>query len=245
MKSIIFIHGNASSSKVFEPIIKNWQLPVNLIALDLPGHGNSEKKTNYSWNSNKSSLLDDINKIEGDKLLLGNSLGGFYAVELAQKVKSLKGVVLMGSTPLKKPINFNEAFVPNPYVGAYLKNSPDKEEIHEAAYAAVENKSIVPLLIEDFYKTETKARTVLVDCLANPDVFLDQAKIFSLLRCSKYIITGKKDPIINFDYLKKLQKEAVHPIKLLEIKNCGHYPSIEKPKEFAKILEKISDEVFQ
>ncbi len=245
MKTIIFLHGNASSSRVFEPIIKSWQYPTKLVAIDLPGHGNSLKTSNYSWNSNKSLLLDEINKIEGDKLILGNSLGGHYAIELAPMVNSLKGLAILGSSPLKKPLNFEEAFTPNPYIASYLKDSPDEKEIDKAINAVVQNKSVIPLLKEDFYRTDTKARTLLVNILANPDNFLDQATIFSTLQCPKYMINGAEDPIINFEYLKKLQSEAVYTFELMEIKNCGHYPSLEKPKEFLRLLEKIHDEVFR
>lgn len=244
MRNIIFIHGNASSSRVFDPIIKEWHSSPQLVSFDLPGHGNAASIISKSWNSNKSFLLDKINALEGDKLLLGNSLGGMYVTELAPQVESLKGVVLIGSAPLKKPLNFEEAFLPNPYSNSYLKECPEENEIAEAANACVSNESIVPILVEDFYRTDTKARRMILDCVSNPDVFLNQADIFNKLQCHKYILCGTHDPIVNLNYLKKLKNEVVHPFELIEMNDCGHYPSIEKPKEFTKLLERISDEVF-
>ncbi len=244
MKTVIFIHGNASSSRVFEPIIQTWQLPIQLKAIDLPGHGNSPRKEEYSWNSNKNFLLEKINHIEGDVILMGNSLGGLYAVELAPMIRSLKGIVLIGSSPLKKPVNFKEAFLPNPHTEAFLKVRPTEKEIDDATSEAVQNKAVIPLLKEDFYSTDTKARTKLLDWLSAPNVFQDQVEIFSKLQCSKYIIVGKEDTIVNPDYLKKLVKEALNPIEFIEMENCGHVPTIEKPVEFTKLLVKICDEAF-
>ena len=42
--TIIFIHGNSSSNKVFETVLNSDQIQQTMIALDLPGHGESVKK---------------------------------------------------------------------------------------------------------------------------------------------------------------------------------------------------------
>ncbi|WP_298764255.1 hypothetical protein [uncultured Polaribacter sp.] len=39
--AIIFLHGNSSSSSVFEHVLNSDQIQQTKIAIDLPGHGTS------------------------------------------------------------------------------------------------------------------------------------------------------------------------------------------------------------
>jgi len=40
--TLVLLHGNSSSSKVFSHFIKNVTSDINVVAFDLPGHGNSK-----------------------------------------------------------------------------------------------------------------------------------------------------------------------------------------------------------
>ena len=50
---------------------------------------------------------------------------------------------------------------------------------------------------------------------------------------------------MNFEYLIKIQKECAGDCELILIDNCGHYPSLEQPKEFARIIETVCSKVFE
>jgi pimeloyl-ACP methyl ester carboxylesterase len=54
--NIVFLHGNSSSSEVFRAVIEA-DLPYNMLAFDLPGHGLSEFSENiidYSFDNYKT-----------------------------------------------------------------------------------------------------------------------------------------------------------------------------------------------
>lgn len=103
-KTLFFIHGNSSSSKVFQHIIDDVSITYSKVAVDLPGHGANTAgflETDFTIAKYKSFLLEELEKITGDVILIGNSLGGHLALEIASKVKNLKGMVLFGTLLLK------------------------------------------------------------------------------------------------------------------------------------------------
>lgn len=245
MKNIIFIHGNSSSSRVVKPVIDIWDYDAKIIGIDLPGHGDAERNGEYSWTATNDYLISVLNNIDGDKIIIGNSAGGNHAIDIAPEIESLKCLIIVGAPPLRKPLNFQEAYAPNPYTLNYLKEEVGKDQLDETLRAAVKNQSVIPILREDFLKADPKVRSAMGADLVKPENFPDEVKIFSTLKCPKYIINGKQDITVNFSYLKQLQLEAIHPFQITYIEDCGHYPTIEKPEEFAKLLGEIHDTVFQ
>lgn len=244
-KNIVFLHSSSGSKKLFDPIVKMWNRTENLISFNLPGHGDAAPAEDYSWNKTKIFVQNQIDKIEGEILLLGNSLGGHLAMEIAPYMKNLKGLVVMGSPPIKKPINMEEAFAPNPYSATYYKEKPEESELEFATNGAVYNRSVLPIIKENFHRADPKIRSTLLNDIMDGSDFLDEYQIIGALPCKKYFVNGAQDPIINFNYLIQIQAEALYPIELFKIEDCGHYPTLEQPEKFLRILEKIAVDVFK
>ena len=72
----------------------------------------------------------------------------------------------------------------------------------------------------------------------------NEYEIFTQLDKPKYIIAGKQDPSVNFNYLKQVKENSIGICELIVFENCGHYPSLEKPEEFIIKLKNITDSVF-
>lgn len=236
--TIVLLHGNSSSSKVFESIF-NSELPYNLAALDLIGHGESEHTGSYTIADYKKQILSVIGEIEGDILLVGNSLGGHLALEIANEIPKLKGLLIFGTPPVKKPLNMEEAFLPTTALNTFFTENPSLEEIDASLHVAAENKSVIPILKEDFLRTDPKIRSVFALDLGN---LSDESEIFVKLPCKKFIIKGDKDPSVNPQYLETIN--SLTNFELITMKECGHYPSLEKPDEFAQHLQVIASKVF-
>ena len=133
--TIVCLHGNSSSLIVFHPLFKSKLLDYSIISFDLPGHGDSIEKyknhSNFSISFFKENLIKCINSIDDDILLVGNSLGGHLAIEISEEIKRLKGLLIFGSPPVKKPINFEEAFLPVAALQTYLTEKPTEEATAE------------------------------------------------------------------------------------------------------------------
>ncbi len=243
-KTIVFIHGNSSSSNVFQSI-QDSELSYSTLTFDLLGHGNSPKSKNikdYSILNHCKLSIELINSIEGDKVLVGNSYGGHIAIEIAEKINNLKGLVIFGTPPVKKPLNFDEAFSANDALPTFFSEKPELEQIKKAIEVCTKNQNVNDILVDDFIKTDSKVRVAIVDDVSNPDVFQDEYSIFYNLNIPKLILQGEFDPLISLDYIKIVIDESHSDFKL--IKDCGHYISLEKPEEFLNIIKEFGTKCF-
>ncbi|MFT7233972.1 MAG: pimeloyl-ACP methyl ester carboxylesterase [Cyclobacteriaceae bacterium] len=236
--TIVMLHGNSSSSMVFDPVFES-ELPYSLMTFDLLGHGESECDGKYGITDLKKQILSYVSTIDDDVLLVGHSLGGHLAIEVAEEIENLKGLLVTGTPPLKKPLNMEEAFLPNPSLGTFFEENPKNENLSETLNIVVCNKSTIPLLKKDFLRADPKVRSVLA---AEIDAWSDELTIFSNLSCLKYVIQGDQDPIVNPKYLESINHDI--QFELIMMTDCGHYPSIEKPDEFIQHLKSIAEKVF-
>ncbi len=244
---IIFIHGNSSSAEIFSRILESEKLKQTKIAVRLPGHkGNMEgfeNENDFSIDSYVDKISEFINSIDDDILLVGNSLGGHISIEMAHKILRLKGLMIMGTPPLKKPLNIEEAFVVTPALQVFMTEKPLETEIKNASKIAVFNEEHAPFVENSFKESNPKVRTEMtIDLTENK--FSNQYKTFTELLVPKFIVHGENDPSVNLDYLKTLQELSSTNCELTIINNCGHYPSIETPEQFIEILSKASNKVF-
>lgn len=95
---LLLIHGNSSSHKAFRPLLSSLASTGNfrVLALDLPGHGQSEDandaSTVYSMPGYATCSSEFVSRLHiRDVTILGWSLGGHIALELISL--NLKGVV--------------------------------------------------------------------------------------------------------------------------------------------------------
>jgi pimeloyl-ACP methyl ester carboxylesterase len=100
---LVAIHGLGSASSAWDLVRNQFAANYQFITLDLPGHGDASMRANKNMNP---VLLADIVKEELAKFgidefhLIGNSLGGWVALEIAAKypesVLSLTGIAPAG-----------------------------------------------------------------------------------------------------------------------------------------------------
>ena len=234
--TIVLIHGNSSSSEIFKATTESDLIPYNKIAIDLLGHGNNQPESlnqeeHFSILAYKKDILKQLEHIEDDVLLVGNSLGGHIAIEIASQIKNLKGLVIFGTPPLKKPLNFDEGFLPVEELQTIFKEDPSHSEIETTINAIVNNKEASSLLISDFKKSNPLVRKAIANDAANSN-FSNEFDYFTTTKTPKYIIAGDHDISINLNYLKEITALCNGNCELITFENCGHYPSIEQPEKF-------------
>lgn len=243
--TIVCIHGNSSSSKVFDSLLNSEKILQTVIAVDLPGHGvavNEKLPEEKLFSFYKGELINFINTIEDDIILIGNSLGGHLAIEISQNIPKLKGLVIMGTPPLKAPLNFEEAFNQVEALQTFLSENPNLEAIKSAAKVAAfieENREVI---ISDFKKANPIVRSMTAASIMNGELE-NEYQQFIDLKIPKLIIRGKQDPSPKVEYLNRLVSECKNA-SIKEFKNCGHYPSLEQPKQFIEEVNNFVKNVF-
>lgn len=237
-KTVVFIHGNSLSSKTFSEQfngIKN----IPLLAIDLPGHGLSEKALNAD---NTYSILGYIDVLKHiltelqitDFILAGHSLGGHIVLEASEELNGLKGLLLSGSPPLGMPPEMDKAFLPNPAIPFLFQEQLSENELNLLceAFTDVENKEKIK---NEIQIADGNTRSYLAASFAKGQ-FKNEIEIIKNLNVPVAIIQGEKDSFISKQYLSELTIPTLWKNEIQMIKNARHCPQMEQANEFNRLI---------
>lgn len=242
---LLFLHGFGANKDNWVRLAKHLKNDYSVIALDLPGFGNSFKDINlkYDVESQVSRVNEFINKLGISKFhIVGNSMGGYiagnYAVKYPDQVISLwllntLGVQSADDSEMFKDISESK----RPMVLAKNKN-----EFDQLISFVFESPPFMPeFVIAELSKNAIKNYDL------NYKIFhevhkIDQNKIsFSfpldseLGKFSKPVLItwGREDRVLHHSGAKVLSK-IVPQSEIIIMDNIGHLPMMEAPKVTAE-----------
>lgn len=248
-QAVVFIHGNSLSSKSF---VKQLDAPIlqkyNITAIDLPGHGNSRNATNPSKTYSVTGFAKEVaefikTKFNEPVILVGHSLGGHSAIEVATMLPNIKGIVIFGAQPLGKPPEVEKAFLPNPTMALAFKGEVNEKEALEMCKGFIGSTNKIPKeFVEDILNTDKMMRPKLGESFGLEN-FVDEIEIVQNLKIPVAIFNGEKDGLLNFDYIENMVIPSLWQNKIHYIKNAYHTPQFEQPETFNKLLNNFIEDI--
>lgn len=241
-ETLIFIHGNSHAKNSFDSQLNN-QLFKNfrLIALDLPGHGESDKASEYSLPLFSSVLNELINKLSLKSfILVGHSLGGHVALHALNFLKP-SGLFLYGTPMLKRPIDFS-IFLPNEKAAALSKEVSDDYEIEqllsEFNYEGDEREKAK----SNFLKTDPKVRTEILVSVANEN-YSDECVLLGKFEGKIKVLVSRNETLVNNKYIEQVLSD-LEKNKVICTIDGGHSPHVQKSEDFNSLLFGFANDVF-
>lgn len=248
--NVLFLHGNSLSMTSFSyQLDSKLASKYNFIAIDLPGHGESEKALSpeecYSFSGYQKVILEIIEKLGLSHLLIvGHSLGGHLAVELLNKTDILKGIVIFGTPPLKFPPDLEHAYLPSPASTLSLKPDLNQDEIMLFCRSLLKNETKIPeFIINDVKNTDQNARAFLGANIIKGDL-ADEINLISKSSIPIGILHGRDDQLINLNYIKTIDIPELWGQKVQIVPNAGHTIQYEQPTIFNKLLAEFLELCF-
>lgn len=240
--TVIFIHGNSHSLKTFEHQFSDRNLnKYRLIALDLPGHGDSSRSNDYTIPAFAELLSSFIKeKALSNYILVGHSLGGHIAIESID-VSTPKGILLFGTPPVKEVFEPAKCFKANEELGLLFKEALAEDEVLR--------------VIKTFYHSPVDTSIDVIDIKSVDPVF--KRKLVE--SCGKNILKNEFVLLKNFTGIISifhgahdcyLQKEYLAELDLPLWKNqliefdSGHNIHKELPEKFNLELNDFAQEAF-
>lgn len=263
---LIMIHGNQSSSLIFDSLMTHLEKTAHIFAVDLPGFGDSSYNTPHEtlrdW-ADDVALFMKKKKIPS-ATVLGWSAGGGIAMELAacypEKVQQLVFSSSVGVKGLKMP-GRGRGFTlvkRNPYL-------VNKEEIAKDPYIVAADKAIAEkntryfrfLWDEIIFNIEDPpdpvfdayVQDILKErCFLDMTVALCQFNIthtsgpaeasgrISDIKCPVTWIHGKQDIVVPFEEASSSLACFETQTELIPIYEAGHAAFIDQPEVFVDIL---------
>jgi pimeloyl-ACP methyl ester carboxylesterase len=241
-RTVIFVHGNSSSARTWLPVMTGeFGRRFRCIALDLPGHGESESAgdlADYSLPGHAAVLVGFAKELgASDAVVVGWSMGGQIVMEAAPELSDVCGFVVFGAPPVASPAQMAEAFLPNPAMGALFSAHVSESEAKLAAgsFTAPGSPLDTGDFVSDILATDGAARAGLGSS-AGAGRFADEIAIVSALRRPLAIVQGADEQLVSLDYLRKLNIPALWRGEVQVIPGTGHAPHQEAPQQFAALL---------
>ncbi|MGA5454263.1 alpha/beta fold hydrolase [Streptomyces umbrinus] len=241
-RPVVFVHGNSSSAKTWLPLMQgDFGGRFRCLAVDLPGHGQSEPArdhADYSLPGHAAVLIGFAQELGvTDAVFVGWSLGGQIVLEAAPELPEAAGFVIFGAPPVATPAQMAEAFLPNPAVGALFDEhvSKDEAELAAASFTAPGSGLALDEIAADILATDGAARAAL-GASAGVGRFADELAIVAALQQPMAVLHGAKEQLVSLDYLRTLDFPALWRGEVQVIPDTGHAPHQEAPKALAAVL---------
>lgn len=253
--TLIFIHGHCTNKTFFSEQMKSHLLDeYRLIALDLPGYGESEPPKNpekvYNLTGFADVVVEVIDKLKLKNLIVvGWSLGGHVALELTTKLPQLKGLLITGTPPIEiSAEGLGRGFrMSNPKIReCYGKGNLTEEEAELLATISGYDYTIEKrFLVDAVLATDDGAKTIYPQSIIK-GIGQNELTIVRDWPHPICVIAGEKDAGINNDYILhevvfgNLWRSKVHII--LE---AGHAVHMEQPEKFNLLLKEFCLDIFK
>ncbi|MCH3884233.1 alpha/beta fold hydrolase [Tenacibaculum aquimarinum] len=244
---IVLIHGTGASLHTWDYWTSKLKEKHRVVRMDLPAFGLTGANSNgdYSIENYTNFLTKFLHKVELDSMyLVGNSLGGNIAWNFtAENPKAVKKLVLVDASGL--PTN-----KPQPWIFKMAKTP-----IVNSMFLYVTPRAVIKDNIEQVYEDDSKISENLITRYhemalreGNRKAFIDRAKTdFKLgdnsnleklksIQNKTLLIWGENDNWIPLDNGKRMDSLMPNS-KLIIVKNSGHVPMEESPKESLLLFE--------
>jgi len=230
--TIILLHGSGLTHIVWsltEQYLSNKG--YNILAIDLPGHGNSEGPSLKSIEEIAEWLEKIINKIEIQHLtILGHSQGCLEAIEYVSKYSSkIKNLILVGGS---YKITVNQDLID-------LASAGDKDSIKLMMKWAYEGskKFIGGNPVEKIINSSRAIREILAVDLIACNNYKNGFEAAKSIKCPTLLIFGELDKMVSLEKSKNFA-ELIPNAETYIIQNCGHMIMFENA---FKMREKIAE----
>ena len=248
---VVLIHGNSSSSRAFSRQLEGpLGRRARLVAVDLPGHGESDDAKDpsaYSLPGHARAVRAVVEALDlHEARFVGWSLGGHVTLEMAPDLLRARGFVIFGTPPVPSrsapsiPSHepAREPFLPHPAMKFTFQEMIDSSEA--SAYVAAFFKpgftDIPPFYLEDALRTDGRARSGL-GLSVESGLYRDEVAIVRDLEIPLAVLHGGDEQLLNGQYFGSVAMPSLWRSAVQMIPYAGHALQWETPKAFDALIE--------
>lgn len=250
-KTIFFVHGNSCTARMWEKQLTAAALEnYRLIALDLPGHGQSDKfpaEKPYSLPAVGEVIGKAIVELGGEKeyIIVGFSIGTNIVAETLAYDVVPAGLVFAGSCLLGGEIAFSDVAHPNFDATVIFTDHPPKEAIDQYWINALPRSDAdeIKLFREDYDKTDPPFRSSVLQT-ALSGIIANEIELVQQYDRPTFFIFGREEASVNNNYLDNIALPFWRGTTT-KVPDAGHFVTIEQPETFNRLLVAYANEAFK
>lgn len=241
---IVMLHGLGATKAEFLPMLPVLAQHRRVIAVDLPGFGDSAKPLGASYDAKffargVVALLDELGLERTD--VLGHSMGGRVALEMGSRhpERVSKLVAMTPSMPWLRDRRWAPWLrLVRPELGLLQPTPrPAVEAFVRRTIPGAESKWVAPA-IDEFLRSYTTARGRAAFYAAARQIYLEHPRPFwdtlRDLEPPALFIWGRYDQLVPAGFARHV-REALPAARHVTLR-CGHVPQVERPGELNRAL---------
>jgi pimeloyl-ACP methyl ester carboxylesterase len=240
--AVLLLHGNSGHKEVFARQVAALSPRYQVIAPDLLGHGGSDDASDpardYTLAGHASYLAEFSALLElGPVVVVGTSLGGHIALELAARLPNARGLMLVGAPPFAKSVeSMGGAWLPGPAIQLSGKPelSEDDVETFVAAHAISEPQLVMDLR-QAIRRADGRSRATVVGALLAEDA-ADQRALVAGLELPIAVVNGGADEAVDLGFIEAAPYRRLWRGQPFRIAGAGHMPQASHAREFNALL---------
>ena len=246
---LVFLHGLSGSQATWSNVLADLVERYRVVALDLPGHGQSDKpapaEADYSVAGLAAAVAQAIEALGlAPAVLVGHSLGGAAALRIAlDRPESVRGLALVNSAGLGQEIN--------PELLDRVEAEPSKEEVRRLLELFYEDKLLIrDRGVEEMYRALTSpgaTEAVRAAAAANFDregQRIDLRDRLGEVGVPTLVVWGELDRVIPVAHAAAAA-EAIPGAWMEVMEGIGHVPQVEDAAGFARLLDRFVRSIAQ
>jgi pimeloyl-ACP methyl ester carboxylesterase len=236
--TLLFVHGWCINKGYWQPQAQYFCPRYTVVSIDLPGFGQSGKnRSNWIFEAYAKDIKAVIDQLQlKNVVLIGHSMSGDLALQAANLYPDLF-IALIGIDNLRKP---GKPLEPADLAGAnrffdtmhmQFKSTVNKY-MRPSLFQPSTDSTIVNRVMNDVFSGDSSiATSVLYNLMITAQ---QEQAMMQQLSQTLYLINSD----VERTEIDSLNKYCRKGCEVVEVHGTGHYPMLEKPKEFNAALEK-------
>jgi pimeloyl-ACP methyl ester carboxylesterase len=237
--TLLLVHGWAIDGSYWNNQLNYFSRTYRVIAVDLPGFGQSTAaRKDWSLENNSADLVTVISKLDlKNVILVGHSMSGDVALETALK----NDPAVIGIIGIDNFKSVGETFTPE-VMGEINHFLDSMEQNFRTVAPAYAEKALFDPSTPDSVKTRVKndiaendPKIAMSSVHSQVKYGLQEAEKLQNLNYKLYLINCDPQPTDTM----QLRINCKSSYEIAYMHATGHYPMIEKPDEFNRLLEQV------
>ena len=230
--TLLFMHGWAGSGEYFDEVIGELDLNgLQVVTMDLRGHGDSEKSVSPY---DPDRIADDVWTVAdaaGAKtiIVVGFSMSGKFAQYVAlRRPDRVAGLVLVGGFPP------SEIPFPQDLLRDWVSRAGDRTRIREMLAPFI-SEPVDAAVLDRFLDNAVRVPASVLECTLQTCISMSFADRVESLRMPILVVGGRHDPVFPQEAVAHLARSlpCARGISL----PCNHEIPMERPRELAHLID--------